>query len=76
MITNSKWTGPIGKLLDIPAIRQDGGPARTPVYNMVKNGTLEAVKVGTRLKITERSYEAYKEALPRGMGASPFARGG
>jgi hypothetical protein len=65
----TEWTGPVGRLLDFPAIRQDGGPHRSKAYELIAAGELEAVKVGTRTKITGRSWEAYKQALPRGLSA-------
>jgi hypothetical protein len=60
-----KWTGPIGRLLEIDGIKADGGPGRSVVYQMINDGVLEAVKLGSRTRVTERSWEAHKRSLPR-----------
>jgi excisionase family DNA binding protein len=73
MPSNPEWTGPVGRLWDFTAIRADGGPARSTIYLMIEAGELEAVKMGNKLRITDRSYQAWKETLLRGVGASPFA---
>jgi hypothetical protein len=71
MIT--EWTGPIGRMWSFEAIKADGGPGRSTVHLLIKEGHLEAIKVGKLTRITGRSYDSYKESLLRGLGERPFA---
>jgi hypothetical protein len=74
MNTNSKWTGEIGRMWSFHDIKADGGPSRSVVHVLIKQGVLEPIKVGNLTRVTNRSYVAYKEAaLLRGLNASPFA---
>jgi hypothetical protein len=73
MPSNPKFTGPVGRLWDFTAIRADGGPCRATCYTLIEQGKLEAVKLGSRTRITGRSYDSYKESLTRGLRPSPFA---
>jgi excisionase family DNA binding protein len=68
-----EWTGPIGNMWSFEGIDDDGGPCRSNIYTLIEQGKLEAIKVGRLTRITGRSYDAYKESLLRGVGASPFA---
>jgi excisionase family DNA binding protein len=40
-----------------------GGIGRTTVYELMKDGSLESVKIGSRSFITRRSLEAYVDRL-------------
>jgi hypothetical protein len=64
-MNTEKWTGPIGRLWTGPEIAADGGPRHTKLYELVAAGELEAVKLGSKTRITGRSYDAYKAGLPR-----------
>jgi hypothetical protein len=73
MNANPKWTGPVGRMWSFVAIEDDGGPRRSMVYVLIKQGHLEAIKVGKLTRITGRSYDLYKQSLLRGLGERPFA---
>jgi excisionase family DNA binding protein len=73
MPSNPRWTGPVGRLWTQQEIAADGGPKKNTLYLLIAAGEIEAVKMGSRLRITDRSYQAWKENLPRGVTTSPFA---
>jgi hypothetical protein len=58
-------TGPVGRLWSPREIEADGGPKHTKLYLLLAANELEAVKLGSKTKITGRSYDAYKANLPR-----------
>jgi hypothetical protein len=73
MSSNPKWTGPVGRLWSPREIEADGGPKHTKLYLLLAANELEAVKLGSKTKITGRSYVAYKESLPRLITATSDA---
>jgi hypothetical protein len=62
-MNTEKWTGPVGRLWTFKEIEADGGPCRTNTYEHINRGELEAVKIGSRTKITDRSYEPLKRSF-------------
>jgi hypothetical protein len=70
----TEWTGPVGRMWSFEGIKADGGPGRSTVHLLIKQGKLEAIKVGKLTRITGRSWDAYKESLLRGLDDQhPFA---
>jgi hypothetical protein len=64
-MSNEKWTGPVGRLYSPKEIEANGGPRHSKLYELIRRGALEAVKDGSLTKITGRSWESYKDSLPR-----------
>jgi hypothetical protein len=64
-MNTKKWSGPIGKLWTPTEIAADGGPRHSKLYKLVASEELEAVKLGARTRITDRSYQHFKQNMPR-----------
>ena len=67
-MTTTETTSPqTRRIYAVPeAQEQLGGIGRTTLYNLVKNGQLQIVKIGARTFVTHDSLENYVRALALG----------
>jgi hypothetical protein len=62
------------KLIPIREFGDTYGPRRTATYDLIKEGKLEAVKIGSRTLIDVESAERWAASLPRFQSALASAR--
>jgi excisionase family DNA binding protein len=53
------------KLLTLADLKRQYGVGRTYGYKLIRNGDLEAVKVGSKTMITLEAAEKWRRSLPR-----------